>query len=304
MTFSIPRLLARALVSLQRHLLKACLSTLNSLALLRQQVHDMQLLREQVAHLSTEISSAKKVMLRLEVQQLKEAMPETMHKDYAQTADWALKSSGATIDIRRTSKSYEGVAHGLCRALWLLYCAANPPDTILQPHTIDPCASDDVLLLASLTPSPFTAVALCFQPDVSPGQCWPFQGSQGQVVIWLPARIQPTAITVQHIYKAVSPSGTVSSAPRDFTVSGVDEEGEEETLLGTFTYDVGKEALQTFPLKEELSRAFQYIKLFVQSNWGNPEYTCIYRVQVHGKVASQTSSQEPRDSLRPLLNKN
>ncbi|KFV82273.1 SUN domain-containing protein 2, partial [Struthio camelus australis] len=120
------------------------------------------------------------------------------------------------------------------------------------------------------------------QPDVSPGQCWPFQGSQGQVVIWLPARIQPTAITVQHIYKAVSPSGTVSSAPRDFTVSGVDEEGEEETLLGTFTYDVGKEALQTFPLKEELSRAFQYIKLFVQSNWGNPEYTCIYRVQVHG----------------------
>ncbi|XP_064358109.1 sperm-associated antigen 4 protein-like isoform X4 [Dromaius novaehollandiae] len=239
----------------------------NSLALLRQQVHKTQLLWEQVARLSAEISSVKK-----EVQQLREAMPETALQDYAHMSDRALRSSGATIDIRRTSKSYEGPEHGLCRALWLLCSAANPPQTILQP-------------------------------DVTPGQCWPFQGSRGQVVIRMPAPIQPTAVTVQHIYKAVSPSGTVSSAPRHFTVSGVDEEAEEETLLGTFMYDVEKEAMQTFPLKQELSRAFQYIKLFVRSNWGNTEFTCIYRVQVHGKVASQTSSPQPEDMRRPLLNK-
>ncbi|NXD18547.1 SUN1 protein, partial [Nothocercus nigrocapillus] len=92
-------------------------------------------------------------------------------------------------------------------------------------------------------------VVFCFQRDVTPGQCWAFRGSQGQVVIRLPAPVQPTSVTVQHIYKDVSPSGSVSSAPRDFTVSGVEEEGEEETLLGTFTYDVEKEAMQTFPLK-------------------------------------------------------
>ncbi|NXG40417.1 SUN2 protein, partial [Dromaius novaehollandiae] len=97
-------------------------------------------------------------------------------------------------------------------------------------------------------------VLFCFQPDVTPGQCWPFQGSRGQVVIRMPAPIQPTAVTVQHIYKAVSPSGTVSSAPRHFTVSGVDEEAEEETLLGTFMYDVEKEAMQTFPLKVQAVR--------------------------------------------------
>ena len=34
-----------------------------------------------------------------------------------------------------------------------------------------------------------------------------------------------------------------------------------------------------------LPRAFSYIKLLVKSNWGNPAYTCIYRVQVHGKMA-------------------
>ncbi|NWI14943.1 SUN3 protein, partial [Crypturellus soui] len=99
-----------------------------------------------------------------------------------------------------------------------------------------------------------TNLVFYFQPDVTPGQCWAFRGSQGQVVIRLPAPIQPTAVTVQHIYKDVSPSGSVSSAPRDFTVSGVQEEGDEETLLGAFTYDVEKEAIQTFPLKVEEAR--------------------------------------------------
>ncbi|NWX99874.1 SUN3 protein, partial [Nothoprocta ornata] len=98
------------------------------------------------------------------------------------------------------------------------------------------------------------ALLLCLQPDVTPGQCWPFQGSQGHVVIKLPARIWPAAVTLQHIYKGGWPSGTVSSAPRDFTVSGVQKEGEEETLLGSFTYDVEKEAIQTFPLKVEEAR--------------------------------------------------
>ncbi|KFP97070.1 SUN domain-containing protein 2, partial [Haliaeetus albicilla] len=121
------------------------------------------------------------------------------------------------------------------------------------------------------------------QPGLSPGDCWPLQGRQGQVVIRLPARVHLTAVTMQHIYKDVSPSGTVTSAPRDVAVFGVDADGEEETLLGTFTYNVAKEAIQTFPLKDApLPRAFSYIKLLVKTNWGNPAYTCIYRVQVHG----------------------
>ncbi|NXW39249.1 SUN2 protein, partial [Phaetusa simplex] len=87
------------------------------------------------------------------------------------------------------------------------------------------------------------------QPHVSPGNCWPFPGHQGPVVIRLPARVHLTAVTVQHISKEVSLSGTVTSAPRDIAVFGVDADGEEETLLVTFMYDVAKEAIQTFPLK-------------------------------------------------------
>ncbi|KFV92765.1 Sperm-associated antigen 4 protein, partial [Eurypyga helias] len=121
------------------------------------------------------------------------------------------------------------------------------------------------------------------QPQVSRGQCWPFEGHQGQVVIRLPARVHLTAVTVQHISKYATSSEAVTSAPRDIAVFGVDVDGEEETLLGTFMYDVEKYSLQTFPLKNApLPRAFLCIKLLVKSNWGNPTYTCIYRVQVHG----------------------
>ncbi|NXW36494.1 SUN5 protein, partial [Phaetusa simplex] len=125
------------------------------------------------------------------------------------------------------------------------------------------------------------------QPDVSPGNCSPFPGHRGQVVIRLPARVHLTAVTVQHISKEEdSSSGTIASAPRTIAVFGVDAGREEETPLVTFLYDVTKEVIQRFPLKMPRSKAaFSYIKLVVKSNWGNPEYTCISRVQVHGKMA-------------------
>ncbi|NXJ57037.1 SUN2 protein, partial [Spizaetus tyrannus] len=140
---------------------------------------------------------------------------------------------------------------------------------------------------------------------VSPGYCWPFQTSRSQLVIRLPARVQPTAITVQHPLKKSSALGDISSAPRDFTVSvslcqalgtgrwgkaGADEEGEEETLLGTFSYDIEKEPTQTFPLQvDELPRAFRFIRLVVRSTWGKSGYICISRVQVHGNTMGKNA---------------
>ncbi|NXP51048.1 SPAG4 protein, partial [Heliornis fulica] len=122
------------------------------------------------------------------------------------------------------------------------------------------------------------------QTDVSAGHCWPLEGHQGQVGIRLPAPVHLIGITVQHINKKESPSGTVSSAPRDMAVFGMDVNG-EETLLGTFTYNVEEEATQFFLLKNApFPRPFSTIRLHVKSNWGNEAYTCIYRVGVHGKL--------------------
>ncbi|XP_059689537.1 SUN domain-containing protein 2-like [Gavia stellata] len=180
-----------------------------------------------------------------------------------QMSDWALKSAGAAIDLHRSSSS----SAWLCRVFWFL-CAPHVLDTFVQT-------------------------------DASPGYCWPFQGSGSEVLIRLPAQVRPTAVTVQHASKIASPLETVSSAPRDFTVSGLDEEGEDETLLGTFTYAVHKEPTQTFPLQNGNPRAFRFLKLGIQSNWGKPGYTCIYRVQVHGKIVGSSAIGQTRVETLP-----
>ncbi len=60
---------------------------------------------------------------------------------------------------------------------------------------------------------------VCFQPDVHPGQCWAFKGTQGYLVIQLAGEIYPTAFAMEHIPKALSPTGNIDSAPKDFSVS-------------------------------------------------------------------------------------
>ncbi|NXF65510.1 SUN3 protein, partial [Ciccaba nigrolineata] len=124
------------------------------------------------------------------------------------------------------------------------------------------------------------------------GYCWPFKEPQSEALIRLPTHMRPTAITIQHVSQMASLLGTDSSAPRDFTVSvslcralgagtwprgraGLDKKCEGETLLATFVYAVQKEPTQTFPLHTTPD---------IWSNWGEPGYTCIYRVQVHGRI--------------------
>ncbi|XP_075580912.1 SUN domain-containing protein 3-like [Pelecanus crispus] len=202
---------------------------------------------------------------REEILQLTQAAIKKVLENYLQMPDWALEAIGATIDEERTSKSYGEQGK---KTWWLspfAFSSGNPPETILQPR-------------------------------IAPGNCWAFQGSRGHVVIRLPEQIWPKAFTIWHISEAVSPSGEVSSAPKDFAVSGVDE-ATAETLLGTFTYDVHKEIAQTFHVQKELPRTFRYIKFQVQSNWGNPEYTCVYRVQVHGKMVSLNDHPQAQDLL-------
>ncbi|XP_019467346.2 SUN domain-containing protein 3-like, partial [Meleagris gallopavo] len=131
--------------------------------------------------------------------------------------------------------------------------------------------------------SPLTDASFSFQPDISPGNCWAFSGSRGHVVIRLPEEIQLAALTIWHISEAFSPSGEVSSALREFAVSGVDE-ASGETLLGLFVYNVDGEIAQTFHLqiwREEPRKAFGRVKLEVWSNWGSAEHTRVYRVEIH-----------------------
>ncbi|XP_071656413.1 SUN domain-containing protein 3-like [Patagioenas fasciata] len=95
-----------------------------------------------------------------------------------------------------------------------------------------------------------------------PGNCWPFPGSQGHVFIKLSMPLIPRAVTMDHVSGTVFHGESISGAPKDFAVYGFKEEHEEQGMfLGQFTF---------------------LTRLQVLSNWGHPDYTCLYRFRVHG----------------------
>ncbi|XP_003470418.1 SUN domain-containing protein 2 isoform X2 [Cavia porcellus] len=169
--------------------------------------------------------------------------------------DYALESGGASVISTRCSETYETKTALLSLFGIPLWYHSQSPRVILQP-------------------------------DVHPGNCWAFQGPQGFAVVRLSARIRPTAVTLEHVPKALSPNSTISSAPKDFSIFGFDEDLQQEgSLLGTFTYDQDGEPIQTFYFQTPKMATYQVVELRILTNWGHPEYTCIYRFRVHGEPA-------------------
>ncbi|XP_065499746.1 SUN domain-containing protein 3-like [Caloenas nicobarica] len=124
---------------------------------------------------------------------------------------------------------------------------------------------------------------LILEPENHPGNCWPFPGSQGHVFIKLSVPVIATAVTMDHVSGTAFHGESISAAPKDFAVYGFKEEHEEQgTFLGQFTFLAALNPSQTFQLKNELPGVVNYIRLQVLSNWGHPDYTCLYRFRVHG----------------------
>ncbi|XP_069839936.1 SUN domain-containing protein 1 isoform X2 [Dendropsophus ebraccatus] len=121
------------------------------------------------------------------------------------------------------------------------------------------------------------------QPDMYPGNCWAFKGSQGYLVVRLSMEIFPTAFSLEHIPKSLSPTGNITSAPKDFAVYGLENEYQEDgVLLVQSTYNEEGEPLQIFQVTEENRKSFQIVELRILSNWGHSNYTCLYRFRAHG----------------------
>ncbi|XP_032647991.1 SUN domain-containing protein 2 [Chelonoidis abingdonii] len=174
-------------------------------------------------------------------------------EDRTGMVDYALESGGASVISTRCSETYETKTALLSLFGIPLWYHSQSPRVILQP-------------------------------DVNPGNCWAFRGSQGFAVIRLSSHIRPTAVTLEHVPKALSPRDTIPSAPKDFAIFGLEEEGQQEgIILGQFTYDQDGDPIQTFRLEGEDVGTFQVVELRILSNWGHPEYTCIYRFRVHGE---------------------
>ncbi|XP_073399216.1 SUN domain-containing protein 1 isoform X8 [Dendrobates tinctorius] len=123
------------------------------------------------------------------------------------------------------------------------------------------------------------------QPDMYPGNCWAFKGAQGYLVVRLSMEIFPTAFSLEHIPKSMSPTGNITSAPKDFAVYGLENEYQEGgALLVQAVYDEEGEPLQVFQVTENRA-SFQIVELRILSNWGHSSYTCLYRFRAHGTPA-------------------
>ncbi|CAB3995572.1 SUN domain-containing 2-like [Paramuricea clavata] len=204
----------------------------------------------------SDLSSENKSLLSEKaVQDIVQAALQRYNADKVGMADFALESSGAQIHDSHHSETYDvGAARVIVFGL-PLWLDVKPPRVILQP-------------------------------DNSPGNCWAFKGQHGYVVIKLSKMLTPTAFSLEHIPKLLSPTGDgrIPSAPKEFAVwAWKDPNGNEKLQLGNYIFDSDGDSLQTFkaqPVKD--ITAVQYIELRILNNHGNPEYTCIYRFRVHG----------------------
>ncbi|KAA0712691.1 SUN domain-containing protein 2 [Triplophysa tibetana] len=166
-------------------------------------------------------------------------------------ADYALESSGASVINTRCSETYK--MRSACLSLFgvPLWYQSESPRTVIQP-------------------------------ELYPGKCWAFRGSQGFLVISLSYPIRITHVSLEHLPKVLSPTGLIDSALKDFAVYGMSEENEDGKQLATFMYDQDGEPIQTFKLPES-SDIYSVVELRILSNWGHLEYTCVYRFRVHGE---------------------
>ncbi|KAA0725633.1 SUN domain-containing protein 1 [Triplophysa tibetana] len=199
------------------------------------------------------------------VQMIVENALKLYSEDRTGLVDYALESGGGSIISTRCSESFETKTALMSLFGIPLWYFSQSPRAVIQP-------------------------------DVHPGDCWAFQGSAGYLVIGLSMKVVPTAFSLEHIPKSLSPTGHIESAPRDFSVYGLDDEWQEEgQILGQFIYQEDGDALQTFSITEEVTRGYQLIEVRVLSNWGNEEFTCMYRFRVHGELVDESEDDTAED---------
>ncbi|EGF78795.1 hypothetical protein BATDEDRAFT_89980 [Batrachochytrium dendrobatidis JAM81] len=155
--------------------------------------------------------------------------------------------------------------------------------------------------------SPSTALT----QDISPGNCWAMSDSSGTLAISLAEPIIPTDMTIEHSHIQTSISDRHTSAPRQIELWAVFDAVEfakldlnnnqvrlqtlgtlsssnKKTqpagiLLGDFEFNPMTAALKTYPLHRILNIKVNMVVVRIKNNWGNPKWTCIYRVRIHGR---------------------
>ncbi|XP_036802175.1 SUN domain-containing protein 1 isoform X2 [Oncorhynchus mykiss] len=232
---------------------------------------------------SLELSILQNVSLQLEENRVRQEMlsTETVSQTVMHTVGAGMSEEHVQLMVKNALKLYSQDRTGLVD-----YALESGGGNILGTRCSETFETKTALMSLFGLPLWYFSQSprVVIQPDVHPGNCWAFQGSHGYLVMRLSMRIVPSAFSLEHIPKDLSPTGNIDSAPRQFNVYGLDDEYQEEgKLLGSYTYQEDGDALQTYPVTEENDKAYQTIEVRVLSNWGHTEYTCLYRIRVHGQ---------------------
>uniref|UniRef100_T1HHR3 SUN domain-containing protein n=1 Tax=Rhodnius prolixus TaxID=13249 RepID=T1HHR3_RHOPR len=124
------------------------------------------------------------------------------------------------------------------------------------------------------------------EASVVPGECWALGGDKGTVVMQLISQVLITHVSLEHISAKLSPTGDISSAPKEFVLKGLASiDDKVPHTYGTFMYSNSGPTLQTFTVQNPTPKPYEIVEFSVLSNHGNKEFTCIYRVRIHGKPA-------------------
>ncbi|XP_068914239.1 SUN domain-containing protein 3 [Tenebrio molitor] len=139
-------------------------------------------------------------------------------------------------------------------------------------------------------PTTFLGFKLCegahspssmIQATASPGECWAFKGHRGSAILQLIDYVLIDSVTLEHIPHTISPSGTIDTAPKEFKIWGLESPHGRRHLLGQFKYESEGGTVQTFTTNNN-SGYYKYVEFEVLSNHGNKDFTCVYRIRVHG----------------------
>ena len=220
------------------------------------------------------------------IQQLQET--ERVVRLHNLRKDFALQMSGAQIIHSKTTTTYippdwdpvnktkaylRSIAESSNNLL------SNSAKGILQYESLVPFIEtvSDLLGVDRGVGSPYDALTA----DMTLGSCWPMAGTSGTLAIRLNSKVAITAISIDHIPK--NEALNINTAPRNFRVYGSAEELDTPVLLTEGEYSIADGSLysQTFAFSTR-TIPLQYIQFQFLSNHGNKEFTCIYRVRVHG----------------------
>ncbi|KAL4703372.1 hypothetical protein ACJJTC_011161 [Scirpophaga incertulas] len=123
------------------------------------------------------------------------------------------------------------------------------------------------------------------RPGTMPGECWAFKGARGEATLRLLGTVRLSGISIEHIPPDISPTREISSAPRLVQIEGLEYRGDPYPHdFGSYEYNKDEEPIQYFAVVHPASKGYSILRVRVQSNWGHPVYTCVYRLRVHGDL--------------------